>query len=103
MSINLEDAIKEKIHALPDEQRKEVLEFIEGLERKASGEEPARPSSGNTMDGEKKQIDLREHGISREEAADLRARLSTFEDWNDPAMDIYDDYDTAKAALDHQP
>ncbi len=90
MSINLEDAIKEKIHALPDEQRKEVLQFIEELERNASGEEPARSSSGNNGEGEKKQHDLREHGISREQAADLRARLSTFEDWNDPAMDIYD-------------
>ena len=38
-----------------------------------------------------KEIDLREHGISREQAADLRARLSTFaEDWERPEMDIYD-------------
>ena len=103
MSTNLEDAIQEKVHALPDEQRQEVLDFVERLAQTVSGDEPARPSSGNNGEGEKKQIDLREHGISREQAADLRARLSTFEDWNDPAMDIYDDYDTAKAALDHQP
>jgi hypothetical protein len=34
---------------------------------------------------------MRERGISREQAADLRARLSTFaEDWERPEMDIYD-------------
>jgi hypothetical protein len=37
-------------------------------------------------------IDLRERGISQEQAADLRWRLRTFaEDWNDPAMDVYDE------------
>jgi len=38
-----------------------------------------------------KEIDLGAHGISREQAADLRARLSAFaEDWERPEMDIYD-------------
>ncbi len=51
-----------------------------------------------------KEIDLGAHGISPEQAADLRARLSTFaEDWDDPEMDIYDDYDAAKASLNRQP
>jgi len=45
-------------------------------------------------------IDLRERGISDTQAADLRARLATFaEDWNTPEMDIYDNYDAAKANL----
>ena len=44
-------------------------------------------------------VDLRAIGISEEEAADLRVRFATFEDWNDPEMDIYNDYDAAKAAL----
>jgi hypothetical protein len=36
-------------------------------------------------------IDLRERGISEEEAADLRARLrSVAEDWDRPEMDVYD-------------
>jgi hypothetical protein len=36
-------------------------------------------------------IDLRQLGISKEQAADLRARLSTFaEDWQRPDMDVYD-------------
>ena len=43
-------------------------------------------------------IDLRAHGISREQAAELRARLMPFaEDWEQPEMDIYDNYDAAKS------
>ena len=43
-------------------------------------------------------IDLRAIGIDEAQAASLRARLSTFaEDWDDPEMDIYNDYDAAKA------
>lgn len=39
-------------------------------------------------------IDLRECGIDKEQAADLRCRLSTFtEDWDSPEMSIYDNYD----------
>jgi hypothetical protein len=45
-------------------------------------------------------VDLRAFGISEEQAAELRSRFATFEDWNDPEMDIYNDYDAAKAALD---
>jgi hypothetical protein len=47
-----------------------------------------------------KYIDLRGRGIDEEHAMDLRARLATFaEDWESPEMDIYDDYDVAKANL----
>jgi hypothetical protein len=43
-------------------------------------------------------VDLRERSISAAQAADLRARLSTFAgDWERPEMDLYDDYDAAKA------
>lgn len=45
-------------------------------------------------------IDLHAHGINREQAADLRARLMPFaEDWERPEMDIYDDYDAARIGL----
>lgn len=45
-------------------------------------------------------IDLQAHGLSVEDAAELRARLATFaEDWDSPEMDIYDNYDAAKANL----
>jgi hypothetical protein len=41
-------------------------------------------------------LDLRVLGIDEPAAAELRAKFSTFEDWNDPTMDIYNDYDNAK-------
>jgi len=45
-------------------------------------------------------IDLRALGIDEAHASDLRARLATFaEDWDSPEMDIYDEYDAAKASL----
>lgn len=45
-------------------------------------------------------LSLRERGIDEAQAADLRARLTTFaEDWDSPEMDIYDDYETAQAEL----
>ena len=45
-------------------------------------------------------IDLRAHGIGQAEAAELRARLSTFaEDWDSAEMSAYDDYDAARSRL----
>jgi len=45
-------------------------------------------------------IDLRTRGITKKQAAELRARLATFaEDWDSPEMSIYDNYDAAKAKL----
>ena len=46
------------------------------------------------------EIDLKSRGITREQAADLRARLACFvEDWDSPEMRAYDDYDGAKSRL----
>jgi hypothetical protein len=43
---------------------------------------------------------LQNHNIDKSQAADLRARLSTFaEDWDKPEMNIYDNYDTNKSNL----
>ena len=44
-------------------------------------------------------IHLRAHGIDQGRAAELRAALATFADWNEPEMDVYDNYDAAKANL----
>ena len=45
-------------------------------------------------------IDLRARGINEAHAAELRARLATFaQDWDNPEMAIYDDYDATKARL----
>jgi len=49
---------------------------------------------------ESRAINLQARGIDEVHAAELRARLATFaEDWDSPEMDIYDDYDAAKANL----
>ena len=42
-------------------------------------------------------IDMRTHGISQDQASDLRAALSTFADWDGQDMELYDDYDAAKS------
>ncbi len=45
-------------------------------------------------------IDLSGLGVDEAQAADLRSRLSCFiEDWEDPEMDMYDDYDNAKTRI----
>ena len=45
-------------------------------------------------------IDLQERGIDEAQAADIRARLASFaEDWANPEMSVYDNYDDAKAKL----
>ncbi len=45
-------------------------------------------------------IDLRERGISEEQAAALRTQLGTFaEEWDSPEMSCYDHYDATKAKL----
>ena len=45
-------------------------------------------------------IDLQERGIDEAQAADIRARLASFaEDWESPEMNVYDNYDDAKAKL----
>ena len=62
MSANLEEAIQRKVRNLPDEQQKEVLEFVEGLEQNTHRAEVSRFSI-SAGDGKKKPVDLREHGI----------------------------------------
>jgi hypothetical protein len=44
-------------------------------------------------------IDLQTLGIDENAASELRGKFATFEDWNDPKMDVYNDYDNARAAL----
>jgi len=43
-------------------------------------------------------IDLRQRGIDKAQAAELRAQLGTFaQEWNRPEMDLYDNYDASRA------
>jgi hypothetical protein len=51
---------------------------------------------------ENNDLDLQTLGIDETQAEELREKFSAFEDWNDPALDIYNDYDNAKSALDEK-
>jgi hypothetical protein len=44
-------------------------------------------------------IDLQAQGIDQRQAEELRTALATVDDWNDPAMNPYDDYDAAKSRV----
>ena len=45
-------------------------------------------------------INLQGRGIDEAHAAELRAHLESFgEEWNSPEMDLYNNYDVAKAKL----
>jgi len=45
----------------------------------------------------KNDINLHERGIDKKQARLLRAQLATFsDDWDDPEMDVYDNYDAAR-------
>ena len=49
------------------------------------------------MNRKNNDIDLRTLEISKAEAGELREKFATFEDWNDFALDIYNDYENAKS------
>ena len=43
---------------------------------------------------------LQDYGINPAQAAEIRASLASFaEGWNEPEMDVYDDYDAVKLRL----
>ena len=42
-------------------------------------------------------IELQAIGIDEGAAALLRAKFASFEDWNDPAMDFYNNYDHSRS------
>lgn len=48
---------------------------------------------------ESEAVDLKEQGIDEAQAGELRESLAAFTDWDSPEMDIYDNYDAAKASL----
>jgi len=48
---------------------------------------------------ENSDINLKSLEINETQAKELREKFASFEDWNDPALDIYNDYDNAKSAL----
>jgi hypothetical protein len=48
---------------------------------------------------ESTEIDLKAHGIDEAQAAELGAQLAAFDDWNNPEMDVYDNYDASKSKV----
>ena len=42
-------------------------------------------------------IDLQTLNIGESAASELRGKFAAFEDWSDPEMDVYNDYDNARA------
>jgi hypothetical protein len=83
-----------------------VLKSVEGVYRKGQVELAEVPSDVHDETRvivtflPSNIVNLRDRGIDQKLAVELRARLRTFvEDWESPEMDIYDDYDAARAKL----
>ncbi len=83
-----------------------VLQTIEGTYENGAirldGEAPPvqRAKVLVTFLGASGSIDLAPLGIQPAQAAELRARLASFaEEWNQPEMDVYDDYDAARPTV----
>ena len=82
-----------------------MLTSVEGIYR--NGRVELVESPNNMLEGARvivivpsNTIDLASQGIDQAQEEVLRTSLGTFaEDWNNPQMSIYDDYDTAKANL----
>jgi hypothetical protein len=81
-----------------------MLKTIEGVYRKGHIEFEETPDNVSeetpvivTFLPEQSHVDLRKRGITKEEAAEARARFATFEeDWESSEMSIYDDYENYK-------
>lgn len=70
----------EKIRRLPPDKVRELEDFVDLLDERSG------------QNGSDKTSVLESRGISREDAAEQRAALSTFaEDWELPEMNVYDE------------
>ena len=74
-----------------------MVKSVEGIYRNGKIEllEPIEGAEGNLVIvswiERTATVDLRQKGIAEDQAADLRHRLSRFnEDWDRPEMDVYD-------------
>jgi len=83
-----------------------MLKSVEGVYRDGKIELTERPREVRDETRvivtflETSHIDLRARGLDEAQAAELRAQLGTFaEEWDSRDMDLYDNYDAAKAKL----
>jgi len=70
-----------------------VIEMIHPLVKQMTADERLeliRAIITAEPDSALRSVSLAERGITPYQAADLRARLRTFEDWDDPAMEAYE-------------
>lgn len=93
----IEQQLIESIRTLDPDKQQAVLDFAEFLKNRQSPydktllKEPA-PTLKKSDEAIHGTINLAEHGIAQEQAAELRSRLQSFaEDWNRPEMAIYDE------------
>jgi len=84
----------------------DMLRTIEGVYREGKVELAERPDDvGEAVPVlvtflESHRVDLQARGIDGIHAAELRVRLGAFAaDWDTAEMDVYDDYDSARAKL----
>lgn len=83
-----------------------MLKSVEGTYRNGKVELAEQPSGVNDDTRvivtflRSGHLDLEANGIDRTTAAKLRAKLATFdEEWSNPEMDMYDEYETATTQL----
>jgi antitoxin (DNA-binding transcriptional repressor) of toxin-antitoxin stability system len=78
-----------------------VAKLVPAVREEQAGLHPAADDNPlEELIGALNSVDLRARGIDETQAAGLRTRLVTFaEDWDRAEMDVYDDYDSARAKL----
>jgi uncharacterized protein YjbK len=94
-----------KLEVTVPKNRKLTLQLPEGVSPGnvevliLHGEHSQKTIKSKRIQKSSKEISLQALGIDEQQATELRAKLSTFSDWDEKEMDIYDTYDAAKAKL----
>ncbi|MEL6260866.1 MAG: hypothetical protein AAFR12_07330 [Cyanobacteria bacterium J06626_6] len=93
--VQMEYELLETLRVLEPDRQKALLEFAKFLHNRQNSDSVDAvelESSAGEMSFSEGPVDLAEQGISREQAADWRSRLQTFEDdWNHLDMAVYDE------------
>jgi len=90
----------QKLFASPARTPDEILGFVGHVDAGLSKEEIDALEEIRRTTTDENGISLSDHGISPVQAAELRASFATFaSEWERPEMDVYDNYDAAKALL----
>ncbi len=79
---------------LPESVRPESVEVL--ILQEQQGEKAKKHTQVSVS---KSEIKLKDLNIDKRQASKLRSALASFKDWEEPEMDIYNDYDAAKVKL----